>query len=297
MLRPSFLLRRARSAWLLVACLMLSVLVTAALVSALLSFYSAALPATVTRELSKSQAMSVTIGNQASGSGLTRLIDTRMRTAFGTVPYRQYQATWSNELALPGLHRSGKIPAVEAAAMQGIAKYATLARGSWPSAPQAGRPIPAALPAAAAADLKAGIGTVLKLHYVGAKTAVLLEVTGLFRPRDTSAPYWQLSQLGSTGVSVSDGFVSYGPAVVSPVAFAGSSAHGAAATGTANGPGASGVPSSAARSHSRGRKRAPRRLLRCRTRCPRRSSGPSPQYRACSARQRSALPPPRGDSR
>jgi len=200
---------------------MLSVLVTAALVSALLSFYSAALPATVTSELIKSGAMSVTIGNQASGPGLTRLIDTRMRAAFGSVPYRQYQATWSNELALPGSHPSGNIPAIEAGAMQGIAKYATLASGSWPSAPQAGRPIPVALPATAAADLKAGVGTVLNVHYVGAKATLRLKVSGLFRPRDTSAPYWRLSQVGSAGVVVGGGFASYGPAVVGPAAFAG----------------------------------------------------------------------------
>src|ERR1700761_2365001 len=90
-LRGSFMLRRARSAWLLVGCLMLSVLVTSAVVSALLSFYSAALPATVTRELARSGAMSVTINDQVSGTvaSLKRLVGTKMRTAFGPVPYRQ----------------------------------------------------------------------------------------------------------------------------------------------------------------------------------------------------------------
>jgi hypothetical protein len=223
---------------------MLSVLVTAALVSALLSFYSAALPATVTQELVRSRSMSVTISDQVSGSvaSLTKLVGTKMRTAFGPVPHRQYQAIWSNELALPGQHSSGAHPsgniaAVEAAAMPGISSYAALSSGSWPAAPQAGQPIPVALPVAAATDLKVSVGTVLKLHYVGSRTAVRLEVTGLFRPHDLAAPYWQLNQIGSAGVSVSGGFASYGPAVASPSAFAGSGLSSAAASDTASGPG------------------------------------------------------------
>ena len=226
MFRRSFLLRRARSAWLLVGCLMLSVLVTSAVISALLSFYSAALPATVTRELARSDTMSVTINDQVSGTvaSLDRLVGSRMRTALRSVPYRQYQAIWSNELALPGQHppgsdSSGNVTAVEAASMSGIERYAALSLGSWPAAPRAGQPIPVALPAAAAADLKVGVGTVLKLHYVGGRTLVRLRVTGLFRPLHPAAPYWRLSQLGTAGVSVSGGFASYGPAVVSPAAF------------------------------------------------------------------------------
>ena len=226
MFRRSFLLRRARSAWLLVSCLMLSVLVTSALVSALLSFYSAALPATVRQELAKSGDMSVTISGQVSGSAanLTKLVSTKMRTAFGAVPHRQYQAVWSNELALPAQHSSGtgsagNVAAVEAASMPGIGSYAALSSGGWPAPPRAGQPIPAALPATAAAALKVAVGAVLNLHYVGGRNAVRLEVTGLFRPRDPAAQYWRLNQIGSGGVSVSGGFASYGPAVVSPAAF------------------------------------------------------------------------------
>ena len=215
---------------------MLSVLVTSALVSALLGFYSAALPATVRQELAKSGDMSVTISDQVSGPAakLTNLVGSRMRAAFGALPHRQYQAIWSNELALPGQRSAGptsagpnsagtgsssNVPAVEAASMPGIGSYATLSSGIWPAAPRAGQPIPAALPAAAAAALKVGVGAVLDLHYVGGKNAVRLEVTGLFRPRDPGALYWRLDQIGSAGVSVSGGFASYGPAVVSPAVF------------------------------------------------------------------------------
>ena len=170
--------------------------------------------------------MSITIGDEVSGpvANLTRLVGSRMQAAFGSVPYRQYEAVWSNELALPAGHysgtgASGNIAAVEAAAMPGIASYAALTSGNWPAAPRAGQPIPIALPAAAAADLNVTTGSVLELHYVGSRATVRLEVTGLFRQRDPAAPYWQLSQVGTAGVSISDGFASYGPAVVTPAVF------------------------------------------------------------------------------
>ena len=154
MVRQSFVLRRMRSAWLLVGCLMASVLVTAAL----FTFYSAALPATVTRELDSSAAMSVTISDQISGSpaGVVSLVTDVMRTAFGAEPCRQYQAFWSNDLALPGSQAAGNVPAIQAAALTGIAGNASLVSGSWPAAPRTGQPIPVALPASGPARARRG---------------------------------------------------------------------------------------------------------------------------------------------
>ena len=100
MFRPSFLVRRMGSAWLLVGCLMLSVFLTTALVTALLSFYSLALPATVSAELTKSGAMSISIDDQVTGplSGISKLISSKTQTAFRRVPYQLYQAVWSNDI-------------------------------------------------------------------------------------------------------------------------------------------------------------------------------------------------------
>jgi hypothetical protein len=221
MLRPSFLARRMGSAWLLVSCLMLSVFVTTALVAALLSFYTAALPATVSRELVKSRTLSISISDQASGSaaGATRLVSTKLRSALGSVRYQFYKAVWSNDIALPGSHSGGNLPALQAAAVSGISAHAALTSGTWPAAPQAGRPIPVALPQQVGSDLKVGVGSVLKLRYVGTKAPVRLAVTGLFRPRDPAGSYWRLDLIGPSGVTVGSGFASYGPAVVSPAAF------------------------------------------------------------------------------
>lgn len=209
------------SAWLLVSCLMLSVFIATALISALLSFYSAALPAAANQELARSGSLSIGIDDQASGSAAsaTELVAGRMRTAFGSVPYRLYQATWSNDLELPGAHPAGNIPALQAAALTDVSSHADLTSGAWPSAPVAGQPVPAALPVKVAADLRLKVGSLLKLHYVGARTRVSLRVTGLFQPRSPAAAYWRLDLIGISGVTVSGGFASYGPAAVSPTAF------------------------------------------------------------------------------
>ena len=221
MLRPSFLARRMGSAWLLVGCLMVSVFVTTALVAALLSFYTAALPATVSRELAKSRSLSISISDQATGSaaGATRLVSTKLRSAFGSVRYQLYKAVWSNDIALRVSHGGGNLPALQAAAVSGISTHARLTSGTWPTAPLAGDPVPVALPKQAAADLKIGVGSVLKLHFVGTDAQVRLAVTGLFQPRDPAESYWRLDLIGSSGVTVGSGFASYGPAVVSPAAF------------------------------------------------------------------------------
>ncbi len=221
MLRPSFLARRTGSAWLLVSCLMLSVFVTTALVAALLSFYTAALPATVSRELARSRTLSIAISDQATGSAdaVTGLVAAKLRSAFGPLPYQLYKAVWSNDIALPVAHVGGNFPALQAAAVSGIGTHAALTSGSWPAAPQAGQPVPVALPEQVAADLNVGVGSVLKLRYVGTNAPVRLAVTGLFQPRDPAASYWRLDLIAPSGVTVGSGFASYGPAVVSPAAF------------------------------------------------------------------------------
>ena len=221
MLRASIGLRRTRSAWLLVSCLMLSVLITAALVSALLSFYSVALPATVRHELAASGAMELTLTAETSGSAgpVTAAITRRMRTAFGPVPYQQQQSLWSNDLELPGRPAAGNVPVIQAASFAGIGAHARLVTGSWPAAPQAGQPLGVALPAAVAGRLRLPAGSVLRLHFVGATTTLALRVTGVFRPLAPDSNYWRLNQVGPSGASSGGGFDSYGPAVVSPAAF------------------------------------------------------------------------------
>ena len=222
MLRPTFLLRRIGSAWLLVSCLMATVFVTSALVSALVSFYETALPATVSTDLVKSGRLAVIVTGEAGESAARQAaqVSGKLTAALAPVPARFYRADWSDELSLPGAHSRGQQPAVQAAAMTGITASAVLTSGSWPGQPAAGSQIAAALPAGVAARLKAGVGSVLRLRDLTTSKPVTLKVTGLYRPRDPAAAYWKLDPIGPSGYRSVGGFASYGPAVVSPAAFA-----------------------------------------------------------------------------
>lgn len=78
----------------------------------------------------------------------------------------------------------------------------------------AGR-IEVALPTAAAERLGLGRGARLTLtdRLGGPKADV--EVTGLYRPTDTAAPYWRLDDLAGRGVKLG-GFTTYGPLLAAP---------------------------------------------------------------------------------
>jgi hypothetical protein len=218
----SFTMRRTGSAWLLVSCLTATVLVASALAAALVTFYASALTGAVSSELAQAgSAMSIAVSGeltatpQAQAAGLAA----RLTRALSPVPYRTYEATWSDALAVPGPERPGQVPVMQAAAVAGITAYAALTGGSWPGVPRTGQPVPAALPAAAVADLGLRVGSVLRLRDPTSGALITLRVSGLYRPRRPAAAYWQIDLNGTGGVTIGGGFASYGPAVVSPAAF------------------------------------------------------------------------------
>lgn len=220
LLRASVLANRMRSAWLLLTCLLISVLVISALVAALVSFYSGVLPSSVRADLSKSGDMSVIVsGSSSSGQvpGLSRAVNAWAGAAFGTVRYQVYRSVWSDYLDLPGPSENGSTPVIQAASMSGVRAFAALTSGAWPGRPQPGQPVPVALPAGTAAALRLHLGSVLRLRDRSTGALVSLQVTGLFRQR-SAAPYWAADPVGAAGVTVADGFASYGPAVLSPAA-------------------------------------------------------------------------------
>ena len=217
----SFTARRMRSAWLLVGCLTATVLVAAALVSALVTFYISALPAAVTSELPKSGPMAVAVSGVTGGGQTAVGVAGRLSASFRTVPTRVYPATWSNDLTVPAPAQHGQVPVIQAADVAGITANARLTAGSWPTTAHAGRPIPAALPTTAAIDLRLHVGSVLSVTDPSTGYRTSLQVTGLYRALRPAAPYWLIDGIGPTGATEDGGFVVYGPAVVSPAAFGG----------------------------------------------------------------------------
>jgi ABC-type antimicrobial peptide transport system permease subunit len=222
-LRASFVLRRMGSCRLLLGSVLLAVFITAALTAALVTFGERALPQGVSRQL-HTASLSITISGQidaAQAAADSAVIRSSMRTAFAAVPVRVQRALWSDPLGLPATGSRQTIQLTEAAAPDQIMSNAVLVSGAWPGPPARGKPIPAALPAATAAQLHLAPGELLTVPDRDTGAPVTFRLTGTFRPRDPASPYWGLDLVGTSGVSVKGNFVTYGPLIVSPAAFSG----------------------------------------------------------------------------
>src|SRR5215469_2751105 len=170
----SFTVRRMRSAWLLVGCLTVTVLVASALVSALVTFYVTALPAAVASGLPESGSMAVAVSGVTGGGQSAAGVAERLSASFRTMPTSVYAATWSSDLTVPEPPPHGQVPVVQAASISGITAHARLIAGSWPTVPHADQPIPAALPTTAATDLGLRVGSVLSVtdRSTGSRTSL-----------------------------------------------------------------------------------------------------------------------------
>jgi hypothetical protein len=213
----SFMLRRMGSARLLPVSLLLAILTATIVTTALASFSAAALPEALHRRLASTQGTPIQVSGQigaARASADTPVIVSAIRSALRTVPFALASGRWSDQLTLPKPRGAIQAPQLQAAVLGQVRAHVTLTAGSWPGPRKPGQPIGAVLPAATASMLHYTVGTVLTLpdSLTGAKAR--LRVTGLFRPRDPGAPYWQVSLLGTTGKLIQGNFVTYGPALV-----------------------------------------------------------------------------------
>ncbi len=158
----------------------------------------------------------------------TSMLPARISSALDGTPFAFYQADWSDPLGfVPGSQparpaSAGNTPIAEAASLGDITAHATLVSGRWPGTPARGQPIPAALPATAAALLHVTDGEVLRMQDRISSVSVRFVVTGLYRPRQLSSAYWGLdSYVGLAGSSAASDFTTYGPLTVQAAAFAG----------------------------------------------------------------------------
>jgi hypothetical protein len=234
----SFLLRRARASWLLLACGAVTVLVATGLAAVLWTFATAVIPYGAQGILADPQGRvigfsgPVDAGQAAADSSQIRAA---LRAAWPGVGFQLRSARWTEMLQLPALATgtTTAIRQIELAALEGISSQATLTAGQWPGPPRPGEPVPAALPAAAASQLHLTVGSVLTATSPSGGTPATLRVTGLFQARNPASTYWALDLLPVSGVSVvrssvsyaglssQESTASYGPAVVSPAAFGG----------------------------------------------------------------------------
>jgi hypothetical protein len=223
--------------WVVLAAVALTTLVAAVVGAALAAFAGQALPQAVRHELTTAGGTSMAATAPVSGSAAAQATAT-LRTAIGAalpgIPFAFWQASWSDPLGfapgtLPGRSRPAGAPAgstllLTATAMQDVREHATLVAGQWPAAPApggAGQPIPAALPATAAALLHVPVGGVLRLYDRVSNAPVTFRITGLVARRQLpgAAAYWQLDPVPAGGSVTVGGFTSFGPLLVDPAAF------------------------------------------------------------------------------
>ena len=222
--RTPFLLRRIASAWPLLASLMLTVFIAAALLAALATFNAQVLPQAARRQLASSAQTGIAVSGPVDAAVARAdmpAVGAAFRGAFGAVPYRLNSALWSDPLVLPGAAGSRIIRLLEAGAPGQLAAHARLVSGAWPGPPLPGRPVQAALPASVTAQLGVSVGDVLSVSDRNNGHGTRIQVSGTFERRDPGSPYWGLDIVGPSGVSVSPGYITYGPLIVSPAAFSG----------------------------------------------------------------------------
>ncbi len=232
----SFLVRRAASSWLLLACVAVTVLLAAGLAAAGWTFAAAAIVPGAQSILAAPQGRVIGLSGVADAGEAaadSQLIRATLRKAWPGVGFQMESALWADPIQLPSPVSTTTFVQVQPASLEGISAQVTLTAGEWPGPPHHGGPLPVALPAAAASQLHLTVGSVLTGTPPFAGAPASLQVTGLFRPRNPASPYWAVDLLPSSGIgvqnySISAGgmsepatTVSYGPAVVNPAAFGG----------------------------------------------------------------------------
>ena len=237
--RGSLTVPRMNAHRLVIIAAALTIVVAAALATALATFSSQALPRAVRHDLTHATGTSLSVSgsvNASQAAQYTSILPSQIRSALNGAPFTFYPANWSDPLgfvpgALPATPATpaagassgggGNTPIAEAASLGGITGQAELVSGRWPGGPVSGRPIPAALPTTAAALLHVKVGDVLRMRDRITEGYVRFVVTGLYRPRQVSSPYWNLSEIAPSGSSTAGGFTTFGPLTVQPAVFAG----------------------------------------------------------------------------
>ncbi|WP_327308420.1 ABC transporter permease [Streptomyces sp. NBC_01298] len=224
-----FVVRRLRGRLPLAAAVLLTVLITTTVLTALFAFTRGVGDAGLRQALAGPGLARGTVLVTGSHAAADRAKDDEAvrgfaRGLFGPLPTGAESVARSRSFGLPGPHTPGKDADLTLLAAFAKDRVRLLA-GTWPQ-PVAGAlsdrtPVPVAVPKAALDRLGLTEGALparvrLDDRYGGSPLSVL--VTGVYRAADPDAPYWRLDPLGARGLQVA-GFATYGPLMVDDSAF------------------------------------------------------------------------------
>ncbi|MCX4776270.1 FtsX-like permease family protein [Streptomyces sp. NBC_01264] len=225
-----FVVRRLRGRLPLTAAVLLTVLITTTVLTALFAFTRAVGDAGLRQALQGPGLARSTVLVTGSRPTADRAQDDEAvrgfaRELFGPLPAGVESVARSRSYGLPGPHAPGKDSDLTLLAAFAKERVRLLA-GTWPqpvAGPVADRggPVPVAVPKAALDRLGLAEGALpaqvrLDDRYGGSPLTVL--VTGVYRAADPDSPYWRLDPLGARGLQFA-GFATYGPLLVDDSAF------------------------------------------------------------------------------
>ncbi|MER5374861.1 FtsX-like permease family protein, partial [Streptomyces sp. NPDC002553] len=214
-----FVVLRAWAYRALLGAVLLTVLLTTVVLAALTAYSGAIGDAALRRSLAEQRtaAEAALVVKADVSAGERRAADDAVRagarTVFAGLPVRVLTLLRSGPYALPLALR----PAAERSENPDLTFFAALDRtqvrtvaGRLPAEAATGGPVEAALPQSAAQRLGVAPGARLTVTDQLGGPAVRVLITGVYRPVDLRAPYWQLDDLGGRGVQASS-FTTYGP--------------------------------------------------------------------------------------
>lgn len=219
-----FIALRAWTYRALLAAALLTVLLTTAVLAALTAYSGAIGDAALRRSLSEQRtaAEAALVVKATVPAGKRRVADEAVRAGaremFDGLPVRVRTLLRSGPYALPLALR----PASERDGNPDLTFFAALDRsqvrtvaGRLPREGVSDGAIEVALPQSAAERLNLSPGARLTVtDRLGGPAARVL-ITGVYRPAEVGAPYWQLDDLAGRGVKAS-GFTTYGPLLTAP---------------------------------------------------------------------------------
>ncbi|MFI5659262.1 FtsX-like permease family protein [Streptomyces sp. NPDC051684] len=218
----SFVLLRVRAHRLLLTAALLAVVLTTSVVAMLGAFSTAIGDASLRHTLRTRDRAATALVVRADVTAEQRraadaAVDKGARRTFDGLPLHQQTLITSGPYALPGTPRGGKPDLTNFAVLERSEVKVT--SGRLPRA-RAGSVVEAAIPRAAAAPLKLGVGDrfVLTDRFGGPKITV--ELTGVYRPARPQAAYWTVDELRGRGVRKL-GYTTYGPLLADPSVVAG----------------------------------------------------------------------------